>query len=77
MSRIRNTDINSASCCYGHRYYISIVGLKLLYFKKLHLCYQTRIPGAQLAVMMLETFVPPSMLSWFGIVKNSVMDRWG
>jgi hypothetical protein len=25
--------------------------------------------------MMLETFVPPSMLSWFGIVKNSVMDR--
>ncbi len=36
---------------------------------------QTRIPGAQLAVMMLETFVPPSMLSWFGIVKNSVMDR--
>jgi len=36
---------------------------------------QTRVPGAQLAVMMAETFIPQSMLPWFGIFKTSVMDR--
>jgi len=36
---------------------------------------QNRMPGAQLAVMMAESMVPKSMLSFFGVVKKAVIDR--
>ncbi|XP_023337969.1 uncharacterized protein LOC111708740 [Eurytemora carolleeae] len=36
---------------------------------------QTKMPGAQLAVMMAEPMIPNSMLDWFGVVKKSVIDR--
>jgi hypothetical protein len=36
---------------------------------------QTKMPGAQLAVMMAEPMVPYSMLDWFGVVKKAVIDR--
>jgi len=32
-----------------------------------------KMPGVQMIVMMMETFVPPGLRSWFTIVKNSVM----
>jgi len=36
---------------------------------------QDQIPGAQLAVMMAESMVPKSMLSWYQTFKTSVIDR--
>lgn len=33
------------------------------------------MPGAQLAVMMAESMVPKSMLDWFGVIKQSVIER--
>jgi len=36
---------------------------------------QERMPGAQLAVMMAESMVPKTMLSFFGVVKRAVIDR--
>ena len=34
-----------------------------------------RIPGASLAVMMIEGIVPKSLINWFGVVKTAVIDR--
>ena len=36
---------------------------------------QDKLPGAQMMVVMAETFVPPVFLEWFGIVRRSVIDR--
>jgi len=36
---------------------------------------QNKMPGAQLAVMMAESMVPKSMLDWFGVIKQSVIER--
>jgi len=36
---------------------------------------QARLPGAQLAVMMAESMVPRAMQDFFGVLKNSVIDR--
>ena len=33
------------------------------------------MPGASLAVMMIEGIVPKSLRSWFGVVKTAVIDR--
>ena len=35
-----------------------------------------RMPGSQMIIVMLETFVPPGLRSWFNIVKNSVMSLY-
>ena len=34
-----------------------------------------RVPGASIAVMMIEGIVPKSMMNWFGVVKTAVIDR--
>jgi len=34
-----------------------------------------KVPGASLAVMMLEGIVPSSLRNWFGVVKTAVIDR--
>ena len=34
-----------------------------------------KVPGASLAVMMIEGIVPKSLSSWFGVVKTAVIDR--
>merc|ERR1719205_164376 len=34
-----------------------------------------KVPGASLAVMMIEGIVPKSLRSWFGVVKTAVIDR--
>merc|ERR1719435_777419 len=34
-----------------------------------------RVPGASIAVMMIEGVVPKSMMNWFGVVKTAVIDR--
>ena len=34
-----------------------------------------RVPGASLAVMMIEGIVPKSLINWFGVVKTAVIDR--
>jgi len=34
-----------------------------------------RVPGASLAVMMIEGIVPKSLMNWFGVVKTAVIDR--
>ena len=36
---------------------------------------QEKLPGVQLVLVMLESFVPPAILEWYGIVRQSVMDR--
>jgi len=36
---------------------------------------QNNIPGAQVAVMLLESLVPQEWLPWYGTVKTSVIDR--
>ena len=33
------------------------------------------MPGASLAVMMIEGIVPKSFMSWFRVVKTAVIDR--
>ena len=34
-----------------------------------------KVPGASLAVMMIEGIVPKSFMSWFRVVKTTVIDR--
>merc|ERR1719431_139361 len=34
-----------------------------------------RVPGASIAVMMIEGIVPKSLMNWFGVVKTAVIDR--
>jgi len=34
-----------------------------------------KLPGAALAITMLETFVPRGLKSWFGVVRHGVMGR--
>ena len=34
-----------------------------------------KVPGASLAVMMIEGIVPQSFRNWFGVVKTAVIDR--
>ena len=36
---------------------------------------QAKLPGAQMMVVMAESFVPPVALEWFGVMRNSVIDR--
>ena len=36
---------------------------------------QDKLPGAQMMVVMAETFIPPVALEWFGVVRRSVIDR--
>ena len=36
---------------------------------------QAKLPGAQMMVVMAESFIPPAALSWFGVVRQSVIDR--
>lgn len=36
---------------------------------------QNNIPGAQVAVMLLESLMPQEWLPWYGTVKTSVIDR--
>ena len=36
---------------------------------------QEKLPGAQMMVVMAEAFIPPGALHWFGIVRQSVIDR--
>ena len=33
------------------------------------------MPGAQMMVVMAESFIPPAALDWFGVVRQSVVDR--
>jgi len=34
-----------------------------------------KLPGAAMAITMLETFVPRGLKSWFGLMRNGVMQR--
>jgi len=34
-----------------------------------------KLPGAAMAITMLETFVPRGLKSWFGLMRNGVMGR--
>ena len=34
-----------------------------------------KVPGASLAVMMIDGIVPKSLRNWFGVVKTAVIDR--
>jgi hypothetical protein len=34
-----------------------------------------KVPGASLAVMMIEGIVPKSFMNWFRVVKTAVIDR--
>jgi len=36
---------------------------------------QNNVPGAQVAVMLLESLMPTEWLPWYGTVKTSVIDR--
>ena len=36
---------------------------------------QDKLPGAQMIVIMAETFIPPVALEWFGVVRQSVINR--
>ena len=36
---------------------------------------QDKLPGAQMMVVMFESFIPPVALDWFGVVRQSVIDR--
>jgi len=36
---------------------------------------QNNVPGAQVAVMLLESLMPHEWLPWYGTVKTSVIDR--
>ena len=36
---------------------------------------QEKLPGAQLVMIMFESFIPPAVLDWYGIVRQSVIDR--
>ena len=37
---------------------------------------QERVPGSQMMIIMMESFVPPGLMSWFSVVKNSVLDHF-
>eukprot|EP00092_Neocalanus_flemingeri_P019603 GFUD01021235.1.p1 GENE.GFUD01021235.1~~GFUD01021235.1.p1 ORF type:complete len:224 (-),score=52.72 GFUD01021235.1:276-890(-) len=34
-----------------------------------------KVPGASMAVLMLEGIVPKALSSWFGVIKTAVIDR--
>eukprot|EP00092_Neocalanus_flemingeri_P020491 GFUD01022198.1.p1 GENE.GFUD01022198.1~~GFUD01022198.1.p1 ORF type:complete len:199 (+),score=40.83 GFUD01022198.1:82-678(+) len=36
---------------------------------------QAKVPGAQMMVVMAESFVPPGFLDWFGVIRQSVVNR--
>ena len=36
---------------------------------------QAKLPGPQMMVVMVESFIPPAALDWFGVVRQSVIDR--
>ena len=36
---------------------------------------QDKLPGAQMMVVMAEAMIPPAALHWFGIVRQSVIER--
>ena len=36
---------------------------------------QEKIPGSQMMIVMLETFIPPGLLQWFSVLKYSVMSH--
>eukprot|EP00092_Neocalanus_flemingeri_P091393 GFUD01115858.1.p1 GENE.GFUD01115858.1~~GFUD01115858.1.p1 ORF type:complete len:197 (+),score=51.95 GFUD01115858.1:44-634(+) len=36
---------------------------------------QAKLPGAQMMVVMAESFVPPGFLDWFGVIRQSVVNR--
>ena len=37
---------------------------------------QEKIPGSQMMIVMLETFIPPGLLQWFSVLKSSVMSHF-
>ena len=37
---------------------------------------QDKLPGSQMLVMMIETFVPPGLVQWFSILKSGVMSAF-
>ena len=37
---------------------------------------QEKVPGSQMVVVMMESFVPPSLLHWFSILKTGVMSSF-
>ena len=37
---------------------------------------QEKVPGSQMLVVMMETFVPPGLLRWFSILKTGVMSAF-
>ena len=36
---------------------------------------QDKLPGAMMMVVKVESFIPPAALDWFGVVRQSVIDR--
>jgi len=37
---------------------------------------QEKVPGSQMLVMMLESFVPPGLVHWFSILKSGAMSAF-
>lgn len=37
---------------------------------------QEKVPGSQMLVVMMESFVPPGLLRWFSILKTGVMSAF-
>ena len=37
---------------------------------------QEKLPGSQMIVVMMESFVPPALLHWFSILKNGVLSSF-
>ena len=35
-----------------------------------------KVPGSQMMVMMVESFVPPGLTHWFSILKSGVMSAF-